>query len=43
MLNELVIIGYSGHSFVCIENAILNQFQIIGYCENLEKKIIHLI
>jgi len=33
---QLIIIGYSGHSYVCIENAQLTGWSIKGYCE-LEK------
>jgi sugar O-acyltransferase (sialic acid O-acetyltransferase NeuD family) len=32
------IIGYSGHSYVCIEIALLNDMVIVGYCD-LNKKI----
>jgi sugar O-acyltransferase (sialic acid O-acetyltransferase NeuD family) len=35
---ELVIIAYSGHSFVCIDNALLNGYSFLGYCDNEEKK-----
>jgi sugar O-acyltransferase (sialic acid O-acetyltransferase NeuD family) len=34
--NKLIIIGYSGHSYLCIETAINNGTIIVGYCE-LEK------
>ena len=34
--NELIIIGYAGHSYLCIETAINNGTSIAGYCE-LEK------
>ena len=34
--NKLIIIGYSGHSYLCIETAINNGTSIVGYCE-LEK------
>lgn len=37
--NQLVIIAYSGHSFVCIENALLNGYTFLGYCDNEEKNI----
>ena len=36
MGKKINIIGYSGHSYVCIEIALLNNF-IIGYCD-LNKK-----
>ena len=35
--NNLVIIGYSGHSYGCIEVAIKQGFSIIGYHDVLEK------
>jgi len=35
--NNLVIIGYSGHSFGCIEVAILQKYIIVGYHDILEK------
>ena len=34
--NKLIIVGYSGHSYLCIETAIDNGTSIVGYCE-LEK------
>ena len=34
--NKLIIVGYSGHSYLCIETAINNGTSIVGYCE-LEK------
>ena len=37
MSNKINIIGYSGHSYVCIEIALLNNFIINGYCD-LNKK-----
>tara|TARA_Y100000766_G_C18871581_1_gene588546 strand:- start:236 stop:841 length:606 start_codon:yes stop_codon:yes gene_type:complete len=37
MNTELIIIGYSGHSYVCIEIAKKNNYNITGYCD-LEKK-----
>ena len=37
MNNKINIIGYSGHSYVCIEIALLNNFIINGYCD-LNKK-----
>ena len=37
--NEIIIIGYSGHSYVCIENAIKNKISVIGYCDLNKKKI----
>lgn len=33
MSDKLVIIGYSGHSYVIIETAILLQINIMGYCD----------
>lgn len=38
MIQDFTIIGYSGHAYVCIENALENQFQVHGYCESIEKK-----
>ena len=37
--NKVVIIGYSGHSFGCIEVLINQGFSIIGYHDVLEKAI----
>ena len=37
MGKEINIIGYSGHSYVCIETALLNDMIIVGYCD-LNKK-----
>ena len=34
MLNNVIILGYSGHSFVCIECAILNRISVLGYCDS---------
>lgn len=34
---KLEIIGYSGHSYVCIETAICSSFEVIGYYD-LEHK-----
>ena len=34
--NKLIIVGYSRHSYLCIETAINNGTSIVGYCE-LEK------
>ncbi|MEC9303075.1 MAG: NeuD/PglB/VioB family sugar acetyltransferase [Bacteroidota bacterium] len=36
--NQLVIIGYSGHSYLCVEIACSRKLNVIGYCD-LEKKI----
>tara|TARA_B100001063_G_scaffold108838_1_gene101527 strand:- start:3019 stop:3621 length:603 start_codon:yes stop_codon:yes gene_type:complete len=33
MTKKINIIGYSGHSYVCIEIALLNDFIIVGYCD----------
>ena len=33
MTKKINIIGYSGHSYVCIEVALLNDITIIGYCD----------
>ena len=35
---KISIIGYSGHSFVCIDIAILNSYSISGYYDMSEKK-----
>lgn len=37
MKNKINIIGYSGHAYVCIEVALLNNITILGYCD-LNKK-----
>jgi len=37
--NKLIFIGYSGHSYVCIDNARLNNYEILGYCDSIEKEI----
>ena len=37
--NKISIIGYSGHSYVCIEIAILNNIKISGYYDLIKKKI----
>ncbi len=37
MATDLILIGYSGHAYVCIENALLNKFKITGYCDREEK------
>ena len=34
---ELIVIGYSGHSYGCIEVAIMQGFLIVGYHDILEK------
>ena len=34
---NLVIIGYSGHSYGCVEVAIKQGFSIVGYHDILEK------
>ena len=34
---KIVIIGYSGHSFGCIEVAIKQEYSIVGYHDILEK------
>ena len=36
---EIVIIGYSGHSYGCLEIALNQGMSIIGYYDNEEKKI----
>lgn len=36
---KIIIIGYSGHSYCCIEVAVSLGFSIIGYCDIEEKKI----
>lgn len=35
---EIVIIGYSGHSFLCIETAIMSGFKLLGYYDLVEKR-----
>jgi len=39
MHNKIILIGYSGHSYVCIDNARLNNYKVIGYCDSKEKII----
>lgn len=36
MQDKLAIIGYSGHAFVLIEAAILNGYDLAGYCDKIE-------
>ena len=36
-IKNIILIGYSGHAYVCIENALLNGFEVTGYCD-LEMK-----
>ena len=38
MNKNIIIIGYSGHSYEIIESLILNNYHIKGYCEPKEKK-----
>jgi sugar O-acyltransferase (sialic acid O-acetyltransferase NeuD family) len=33
MTKKINIIGYSGHAYVCIETALLNDIIIVGYCD----------
>lgn len=35
---DIILIGYSGHSYVCIDTIKLNQFNIKGYCDSLLKE-----
>lgn len=35
---KLVVVGYSGHAYVCMDIAIENDFNIIGYCDKEEKE-----
>ena len=37
MIRKVVIVGYSGHSYGCIEVAIEQRFSIIGYHDIVEK------
>jgi sugar O-acyltransferase (sialic acid O-acetyltransferase NeuD family) len=37
MKSKMNIIGYSGHAYVCIEVALLNDINIDGYCDLIEK------
>lgn len=39
MKDRLIIIGYSGHAYVCIENALINGWKISGYCDTSEKSL----
>lgn len=38
MNKDIIIIGYSGHSYEIIESLIANNYHIKGYCEPKEKK-----
>ena len=38
MSKNIILLGYSGHSFVCIETALQSGFQVIGYYD-IEEKI----
>lgn len=38
MSKEAIIIGYSGHAFVVIENILANGYHIIGYCDKIAKE-----
>jgi sugar O-acyltransferase (sialic acid O-acetyltransferase NeuD family) len=38
MSKSLVLVGYSGHSYVSIDVAINNGYSILGYCDIEEKK-----
>ena len=37
-MDKFCLIGYSGHSFVVFDNLNSNGFEVIGYCEQNEKK-----
>lgn len=37
--NQIIIIGYSGHSYGCIEIAINTGFSVIGYCDINKKSV----
>ena len=37
MVKEINIIGYSGHSYVCIETALLNDIAVVGYFDTVKK------
>lgn len=39
MLTDLILIGYSGHAYVCADNALLNNYDIVGYCDTEEKRV----
>lgn len=39
MPTNLVLIGYSGHAYVCAESALLNNHEIVGYCDTEEKRV----
>jgi sugar O-acyltransferase (sialic acid O-acetyltransferase NeuD family) len=32
-MNQIILVGYSGHSYVVIESIFENHFQIYGYCD----------
>ena len=37
-MNEIKIIGYSGHSYVCIDSHLNNNGNVSGYYDKIEKK-----
>lgn len=37
-MSKVVLVGYSGHAFVATDILLLNQHEIVGYFENLEKE-----
>lgn len=37
--SDLVIIGYSGHSYVCLDIVAESEWNAIGYCDNEEKEV----
>jgi sugar O-acyltransferase (sialic acid O-acetyltransferase NeuD family) len=39
MKHPTIIIGYSGHAYVVLDILISNQYQIIGYCDSIKKKL----
>ena len=39
MFIDLILIGYSGHAYVCADNALLNNYDIVGYCDTEEKQV----
>lgn len=39
MSQKIVLLGYSGHSFVVTEEALRSKLEVVGYCDNEEKEI----
>ncbi len=35
--HQAVLIGYSGHGFMCLDVAVLNKYSILGFCDQVNK------